>query len=126
MDNLTELQKQYLDYIEHYITSNGFGPRYKEVAWHFDCCESNAGKHIISLIDHGYLKNISSKPRSLSLVHPHGQDKRIAMALLKIIENNLKDELHNDLVHFSKTDEQSASVTSAIFLVRQAVKNENS
>ena len=122
MDNLTELQKDYLGYIEHYITSNGFGPRYKEVAWHFDCCESNAGKHIESLVTHGYLKKISSKPRSLSLVHPHGQDKRIAMALLTIIENNLQDELHHDLIDFSGTEQQSTCVKSAIFLIRQAVK----
>lgn len=69
-NDLTERQKEILDYISEYINEKGYPPSYREIGNQFEI-KSTFGvkRHIDAFIKKGYLTSENNQSRSLSLVN---------------------------------------------------------
>lgn len=68
MKGLTDKQQAMLDYIAHFMRTEGMAPTVYELAEHFGIKSATALAHLRALQRKGYV-NRSSKARSLTLVH---------------------------------------------------------
>jgi len=72
MKELTERQKQILDFIQRKQESQGLVPTFREIAAHFRFSSPNAvTAHVQALLTKGALKNLPGRARSLQVVLPH-------------------------------------------------------
>ncbi len=68
---LTDRQKEILDFIEVFISENGFPPTFREIASHFELASTfGVKRHIDALVKKGHLSSISNSGRTLSLTNP--------------------------------------------------------
>jgi repressor LexA len=65
---LTERQRQVLDFIAEYIKSHNYPPTIREAAEHFSISVKGAYDHVEVLKRKGYLKNDGKRSRTLELV----------------------------------------------------------
>ncbi|OGG91906.1 repressor LexA [Candidatus Kuenenbacteria bacterium RIFCSPLOWO2_12_FULL_42_13] len=66
---LTKKQKNILDYLNQYLTKNGYSPTYEEIRKHFKLSSvSNIHQHIETLKAKGYLKKVKNKPRTINVI----------------------------------------------------------
>ncbi len=67
---LTERQKEILDFIQGYIELNGYAPSYREIAKHFNMASTfGVKRHIDALEKKGYLTSGDNQSRALSIVY---------------------------------------------------------
>lgn len=78
MKELTERQKQILDFIQHRQTFEKLTPTLREIASHFRFNSPNAAlAHVQALRSKGFLKNLPGRARSLQVIDRRpGQPKR--------------------------------------------------
>jgi repressor LexA len=70
MENLTDRQKQALDFITGYIENNGFPPALRDIAAHLGINGTfGVMKHLDALEKKGYIRRGSGTSRGLALVH---------------------------------------------------------
>lgn len=68
MEPLTKKQQQILEYIDLFITNNGYSPSYRELASNFNLSSvATVAEHINSLRNKGYLDCKSKQARSITL-----------------------------------------------------------
>jgi len=68
-DQLTKRQKEILDYINDFISDNGYAPSYREIGDYFGLSSSaTIAEHIHSLQSKGFLKTDPNEARSIELV----------------------------------------------------------
>jgi repressor LexA len=69
MKDLTERQKQVLDFIQQKQESGGLTPTFREIASHFRFSSANAAlAHVQALLTKGALKHLPGRARSLKVV----------------------------------------------------------
>lgn len=67
---LTDRQREILDFIQAFISENGFPPTFREIASNFNIASTfGVKRHIDALVKKGYLSSISNSGRTLSLVN---------------------------------------------------------
>jgi len=67
---LTDRQKEILEFIESYLELNGYPPTYREIGKHFNISSTfGVKRHIDALIKKGYLNSERNSSRVLSLVN---------------------------------------------------------
>lgn len=67
---LTDRQKEILEFIESYLELNGYPPTYREIGKHFNISSTfGVKRHIDALIKKGYLSSERNSSRVLSLVN---------------------------------------------------------
>ncbi len=67
---LTDRQREILDFIQAFISDNSFPPTFREIASHFNIASTfGVKRHIDALVKKGYLNSISNSGRTLSLVN---------------------------------------------------------
>ncbi len=85
MDPLTKRQRQILDYVEHFITDNGYAPSYREIAEYFELSSvSTVAEHIEALATKGYLQRDENSARSLQLT-PTWDEETFSIPLMGLI-----------------------------------------
>src|SRR5882672_5580429 len=78
MKNLTERQRQILDFIQHRQTSGKLTPTLREIAAHFRFSSPNAAlAHVQALLAKGVLKNLPGRARSLQVMDPNAPKNRL-------------------------------------------------
>ena len=71
MKELTERQKQILDFIQHKQNSEKLTPTLREIAAHFQFSSANAAlSHVQALCAKGFVKNLPGRARSLQVLEP--------------------------------------------------------
>lgn len=105
---LTDRQKEILNFIESFITENGFPPTFREIAANFNIASTfGVKRHIDALVKKGHLSSISNSGRTLSLVN-HTLPKneltveipivgRVAAGYPILAEENIEGTLSLDL-----------------------------
>ncbi len=67
---LTDRQKEILDFIQGYIELNGYAPSYRDIAKHFNMASTfGVKRHIDALEKKGYLTSGDNQSRALSIVY---------------------------------------------------------
>jgi len=85
VDPLTKRQRQILDYVEHFITDNGYAPSYREIAEYFELSSvSTVAEHIEALATKGYLQRDENSARSLQLT-PTWDEETFSIPLMGLI-----------------------------------------
>ena len=74
MKELTDRQKQILNFIAEYIKKNSYPPTIREVADHYEISVKGAHDHITALRKKGHLKQIDKRPRTMGLIHFKPED----------------------------------------------------
>jgi repressor LexA len=70
MNQLTQRQKEILDFIASYQSRRGFSPTYQEIADHFSLASKfGVARHIDALIKKGRLEKTPESARSLRVIH---------------------------------------------------------
>ena len=70
MKDLTERQKQILEFIQQKQETDGLTPTFREIATHFRFSSANAAlAHVQALLAKGVLKNLPGRARSLKVVN---------------------------------------------------------
>jgi len=68
MNPLTRRQKEILDYVQNFITENGYAPSYREIAYYFEFSSVGTVAEYISILEEkGYLTKESMDARSIQL-----------------------------------------------------------
>ncbi len=68
-EELTDRQKEILDFIQQYTFVNGFPPTYREIGKHFNISSTfGVKRHIYALVKKGHLTNESKTSRTLSII----------------------------------------------------------
>ena len=68
MEPLTRKLKDILDYIRHFIDSNGYAPSYREIAHYFELSSTGTVAEYISILEEkGYLTKDAMEARDLIL-----------------------------------------------------------
>jgi len=76
MKDLTERQKQILDFIQRKQEGDGLTPTFREIAAHFRFSSANAAlAHVRALLAKGVLKNLPGRARSFKVVDLHAPDR---------------------------------------------------
>src|SRR5436190_13964857 len=71
MKELTERQRQILDFITKKQDSEGFTPTFREIAAHFGFSSPNAAlEHVEAIRGKGFLKSLPGRARTLQVVDP--------------------------------------------------------
>src|SRR5947207_5949553 len=80
MKDLTERQRQILEFIQRRQETDGFTPTFREIAAHFRFSSPNAALcHVQALLAKGVLKNLPGRARALQVVNPNlPRDRRRA------------------------------------------------
>lgn len=85
-NELTDRQKEILDFIESSIIDNGYPPTYREIGHHFGISSTfGVKRHIDALVKKGYLSYEENTGRTLSLVSPR-QFSKIEVAETNTVE----------------------------------------
>lgn len=101
MKELTARQRQFLDYIRHYIARHSFPPSIREIQAHFGLRSTKGVKdHIDRLVDYGYLKRMDGAARALEVVET-GKPREdlvplvgtVAAGLPLLADENIEDYL---------------------------------
>lgn len=72
MKELTERQRQILDFIQQKQAAEKLTPTLREIAAHFRFSSANAAlAHVQALLAKGFLKSLPGRARSLQVVDPH-------------------------------------------------------
>ena len=72
MKDLTDRQRQILEFIQRRQETDGFTPTFREIAAHFRFSSPNAALcHVQALLAKGVLKNLPGRARALQVVNPH-------------------------------------------------------
>lgn len=80
---LTRRQKQILDYIQDYLTSNGYAPSFEEIAGQFGFASlATVHEHLTNLEQKGYIRRAHNESRSIEIVPPRGQSGATELPLL--------------------------------------------
>lgn len=80
---LTRRQKQILDFVQHYLTENGFAPSFEEIAEHFSFRSlATVHEHLTNLERKGYIHRGHNESRAIELVPVPGQSAAIELPLL--------------------------------------------
>jgi repressor LexA len=82
MATLTKRQKQLIDYLENYITENGYAPTLSEVGQYFGLSSlATVHKHLHNLEQKGYIKRVHNHSRALEVAterkSPVGRELRL-------------------------------------------------
>lgn len=76
MKELTERQKQVLEFIQQKQESDGLTPTFREIAAHFRFSSANAAlAHVQALVAKGVLKSLPGRARSLKIVNINAPDR---------------------------------------------------
>lgn len=103
----TKKQKELLNFIEEFITQNGYSPSYREVM-------SGAGygsvatvaKHIDNLIRRGHLKKRENSARSLELTEPQASSAKVPIK--QLTESQAKWLVEKVDMYFNQAEEAPA------------------
>jgi repressor LexA len=69
-EQITEIQKEILGFIERFHTRNRYSPSIRDICTGTDRkSPSTVHRHVELLIQHGYLKRVDKSPRALRLVN---------------------------------------------------------
>ena len=72
MKELTDRQRQILEFIQRRQETDGFTPTFREIAAHFRFSSPNAALcHVQALLAKGVLKNLPGRARALQVVNPN-------------------------------------------------------
>jgi len=74
MKELTDRQKQILNFIAEYIKKNSYPPTIREIADHYEISVKGAHDHITALRKKGHLKQVDKCPRTMGLIHFKPED----------------------------------------------------
>jgi repressor LexA len=77
MKDLTDRQRQILEFIQRRQEVDGFTPTFREIATHFRFSSPNAALcHVQALLAKGVLKNLPGRARALQVVNPYSPSDR--------------------------------------------------
>src|ERR1700674_5458995 len=77
MKDLTDRQRQILEFIRRKQDSESLTPTLREIAAHFRFSSPNAAlAHVQALLAKGFLKNLPGRARALQIVNPHAPKDR--------------------------------------------------
>lgn len=80
---LTRRQKQILDYLERYISENGFAPSFEEIADHFTFRSlATVHEHLTNLERKGYIARAHNESRAINVIPRPGQSGAVDLPLL--------------------------------------------
>lgn len=80
---LTRRQKQILDYLEGYISENGFAPSFEEIAEHFTFRSlATVHEHLTNLERKGYISRAHNESRAINVIPRPGQSGAVDLPLL--------------------------------------------
>jgi repressor LexA len=80
----TKKQKELLLYIENFISEHGYSPSYREIMNGLSYNSvATVALHVNSLIKRGHLRKREHSARSLEVVEPAAEDKKVAMNTIK-------------------------------------------
>jgi len=69
-NELTDRQREILDFIQEYLGIKGFPPTFREIAKHFNMASTfGVKRHIDALVKKGFLSNESKTSRTLSILN---------------------------------------------------------
>jgi len=74
MKELTDRQKQILNFIAEYIKKNSYPPTIREIADHYEISVKGAHDHITALRKKGHLRQVDKRPRTMGLIHFKPED----------------------------------------------------
>ena len=74
MKELTDRQKQILNFIAEYIKKNSSPPTIREIADHYEISVKGAHDHITALRKKGHLRQVDKRPRTMGLIHFKPED----------------------------------------------------
>ena len=77
MKELTNRQKQVLDFIAGYIKKHSYPPAIREIADYFSISVKGAHDHITALRKKGHLKQTDKRPRTMGLTHVKPDDSEM-------------------------------------------------
>jgi repressor LexA len=106
----TKKQKELLEFIEKFITQNGYSPSYREIMNGLNYNSvATVSLHINNLIKRGHLLKRDNSARSLELTNPSSVNK--------VTTNNVSDSEEKWLIkkidHFFKQVEQASKAETA-------------
>lgn len=85
MKELTERQKQILDFIQRTQDADGLTPTLRDIATHFRFRSPNAAlAHVQALLAKGFLKNLPGRARSLQVVDPNAPKGRLRPRVISV------------------------------------------
>lgn len=80
---LTRRQKQILDFIQGYLSANGYAPSFEEIAEHFTFRSlATVHEHLTNLERKGYIHRAHNESRAIELVPQPGQAGAVELPLL--------------------------------------------
>ena len=74
MKELTERQREILQFISTYIRRHSFPPTIREIGQHFEISVKGAHDHVIALKRKGHIR-ADSRSRTMELIHPDTRDR---------------------------------------------------
>lgn len=74
MKEMTDRQKQVLNFVANYIKKHSYPPTIREIADHFSISVKGAHDHITALRKKGHLKQADKRPRTMGLTHLRPED----------------------------------------------------
>jgi len=81
MKELTERQKNVLNFIADYIKNNSYPPTIREIADNYSISVKGAHDHITALRKKGFLKYADKRPRTMGLVHARPEESEEMMEI---------------------------------------------
>jgi len=91
---LTKKQRQILDYVESFVSSNGYSPSYEEIAQAFDYSSlATVHEHLTNLEQKGFLRKNYNKSRSLEVVRTDPSSLALELPLLGTVAAGLPLEV---------------------------------
>lgn len=94
---LTRRQKQILDYLQEYLTENGYAPSYEEIAEHFGYASlATVHEHVENLRVKGYVRKGYNESRSLEVVPAESTVSAVELPLLGLVAAGLPIEAVED------------------------------
>lgn len=94
---LTRRQKQILDYLQEYLTANGYAPSYEEIAEHFGYASlATVHEHVENLRVKGYVRKGYNESRSLEVVPAESSVSAVELPLLGLVAAGLPIEAVED------------------------------
>ncbi|HEY5913954.1 MAG TPA: transcriptional repressor LexA [Verrucomicrobiae bacterium] len=85
MQELTDRQRQILEFIKRKQTTDGLVPTLRDIAAHFRFHSPNAALcHVQALLAKGFLKNLPGRARSLQVVDPNAPKDRLRPRVVSV------------------------------------------
>jgi len=83
---LTRRQKQILDYLQNYISTNGYAPSFEEIAEEFTFRSlATVHEHLTNLERKGYIQRAHNESRAIELLPAPGQTGATELPLLGLV-----------------------------------------